>query len=226
MPLAEQEDPPDFLVESPNGKIGIEVTSLFKSTIMKGQEVERELTVTNAEQIYITKGYPSVDVSVYFRESSILTKRGRAILAEEIASLVAKNLPPFNSYISFMDILPLASLLPESIIDIRVARFSSVDVNCWSVSGFGWTQTEFVNELQEALERKSKKILKAKTICNQYWLLCVAEDMGDSSFLDPSEETSSHQYCSHFHRVFFLRMSSRKWIELNNSQPSNLPISK
>lgn len=219
--LSKEDEPPDFAITNDTEKIGIEVTRIVKSTEMYKEEAEQELTVSAAEKIYKSKGYPPVDVSVYFRDNSNLTRNGRLHLSNEIASLVAGNLPRVNDYISFMESLPLARILPECVIDIRVALFSSVDVNCWSVSGMGWTQTEFVSELQERLQTKGDKINHCKTKCDRYWIVCVAEDLRDSSFFNPSEATQGHQYLSVFDRAFFLNAGSRKWFELNCVTPPN-----
>lgn len=221
IPLTKGKDPPDFVVESPSQRLGIEVTKTYKSILMRAQEGERSLTVDVAKQVYELNGYPPVQVDVRFRDGSVLAKQGRHLLANRIAELVAKYPPDVNDSLDMDEEFSMALLLPESITDIRVARIAGVNENCWSVAGMGWTQKEFIRELQEAIDKKNKKILKPKTVCDRYWLLCVAENMGDASFLDPSEETASHQYCSSFHRVFFFQLGSNRWIELNSSPPTN-----
>ena len=226
IPPTARKDPPDFVMKSFEHKIRIEVTKIYKSPFMRWQEGERRSTVDRAEQIYKSNGYSPVRVDVICRDSSQLIMQVREILATDIAELVAKYLPSVNEFLDMDEDLSTALLFSESITDIRIARFAGVNQDSWGMAGMGWTQKDLIDELEGVIDKKSKKILKPKTICDEYWLLCVAENMGEASFLDPSEETATHQYHSNLQRIFFLSLGSDKWIELRSSSLSIFPNSK
>src|SRR5437870_4858859 len=94
----EDGESPDFVIQGPDGKIGIELTRVYKYTPpnrrpLQAQESERRALVKEACRIYEEMGLDPVQVHVLFAGETNFTRKNRKNYAQAIANLVARNLP-------------------------------------------------------------------------------------------------------------------------------------
>ena len=73
----ENQERPDIVVVTPQGKLGIEVTALHIDRL-KRSESESEKVVTEARLIYEKSSLPNLRVSVHVGNSSTFTRKTRA----------------------------------------------------------------------------------------------------------------------------------------------------
>src|SRR6185437_8674280 len=89
---------PDFLVETPRGQLGIELTELHiaappGSIPLQASLAMRQRTVDRAQAIYAAGGYPRIRCTVFMSDEHIQRSELEA-LAATIARIAIKNLPP------------------------------------------------------------------------------------------------------------------------------------
>ena len=190
----ENQEKPDFIVLTKNGKIGIEVTSIVDRK-QKRSESECEKAVLEARRIYEMQHLPNLQVSVHIGCEKVFNKKNRSHFANAIAKQVINNTPPPKSY-------------------ILIFNLPSLTQNHWHVPSGGICREDFEAELQDVLDEKESKIANYSPDCREQWLLVVAENMSASTFYEASEKTILHQYKSSFNKVFLLELFKGKLIEL------------
>jgi hypothetical protein len=209
---------PDFIIDTPDGRIGIELVRVYQHVSInrpppQAQESERQALVGEARRIYETMNLDPLQVHVFFAGETNFTKKNRKIYARILANLVAKNLPPHNSWLDFENKYDSPESFPFEVHSINIVRFSSFTRNAWSVPVGGFVQEDCRVDFQRKISEKDI-LLQGYRDCSKYWLLLVADWSGPSSFLEPSTETLTHKYCALFDRVFFLNSTKRQFIEL------------
>ena len=209
----ENQEKPDFIVLTKNGKIGIEVTSIVDRK-QKRSESECEKAVLEARRIYEMQHLPNLQVSVHIGCEKVFNKKNRSHFANAIAKQVINNTPPPKSYIDLENRWNDSKSFPFEINNILIFNLPSLTQNHWHVPSGGICREDFEAELQDVLDEKESKIANYSPDCREQWLLVVAENMSASTFYEASEKTILHQYKSSFNKVFLLELFKGKLIEL------------
>ncbi len=209
---------PDFILNTDTGKIGIEITKVYKSVDSLGkhpqvQENECNLLVAEALSVYEKMGLPIVEVVFHFNHHTLFSKKNRSQFANKIALIVATNIPADKSWKMVVNDLKNPNYYPYEIDSISIARYGHT-TNHWSKSGGGLVQEDFIPELQNAISKKNQKVLKFDKDCNCHWLIVVIEGMDDSTLFEPSEATLNNTYESKFDKIYLLNRFGAKGYEL------------
>jgi hypothetical protein len=211
---------PDFVIRGLEGTLGVEVTRLFKRSgegqqSLKAQESEKRMIVDMARKLHEKRGMPILHVSVLFGSSGPFNKSKRKLLSEQLANAIQACMPTPESWCridhTFEDDCPF----PVEVASVRIANFSSLKRNHWSVGEAGWVQEDFVGELQKAIDEKHSELSEYLSRCSTCWLLIVADGSGPSSFFDPSDNTKRHTYSSRFPRTYFVEAFDGRIIQLS-----------
>ena len=210
----ENQERPDIVVATSQGKIGIEITSLHNDKL-KRAESECEKAVLESRRIYERNNLPKLYVSVHIGGENSFNKKNRGKFAAAIAKLVAANVPSVvERYIELENDFNNPAQFPYEIDSIYIFRHSWTEENRWSAPSAGLYRENFVNELQSVISEKDSKLSGYARDCKEQWLLVVAENSGPSTFFDPSEKTINHCYKSSFNKVFLLELFRVKLFEL------------
>jgi len=209
---------PDFILDTGEYKIGIEITRIYKSANFRGtnpqvQENEQNLLRAECKKIYDEMGLPNVEVHILFNSFTSFNKKNRREYANKIVQLVSMNLPPSRGVHRIVNDYKNVNTFPFEIDSITIYRFG-YNKSFWGESGVGFVQQHFINELQEVIDKKNILVSSYTNCCAYYWLLVVIEGLRDSSFFDPSAETLNHSYKSNFNKVFLYNGFSEKGHEL------------
>ena len=210
----ETQERPDVLVVAPQGKIGIEVTSLYDDKL-KRVESECEKAVSEAQRIYEKRSLPCLHVSVHIGGENSFNKKTRHKFATAIANLVATNIPHVSKFTEVNNDWNNPDQFPYEIESIYIYRYSWPEKNRWSAPSAGLYRENFTDELQSAISKKESRLRGYASDCKEHWLLVIAENSSPSTFFDPSEKTTSHCYRSSFNKVFLLELFKLKHFELN-----------
>ena len=111
--LAESEAP-DFLMPTPTGSLGFEVTQLFQppsNSPFAPRQIEsfREWVIRRAEEIYSVSRNPPVDVNAYFSVRPV-EKRRKEQLAQAFSDFVRANYPEDGKVLNFRESEPRSTL--------------------------------------------------------------------------------------------------------------------
>jgi hypothetical protein len=88
---------PDFLVATPEGVIGIEVTKIHHADKRRQQESECRSLVDAACRLYESESTIPLEVKVHFGGSTQFNKRNRDKFARILANLILTNMPQPDS---------------------------------------------------------------------------------------------------------------------------------
>jgi len=209
----ENQERPDAIVVTSQGKVGIEITSLHDDKL-KRTESECEKAVLDARRIYEKQGLPKLHVSVHIGGEISFNRANRKKYANAIAGLVAANVPPPGKYVAVENGFNDPARFPYEIDSIYIYRYSWPDENHWNAPSGGFYREHFVEELQRVISEKDSKLGGYMPDCKEQWLLVVAENSSPSTFFDPSETTVNHTYKSAFNKVFVMELFKVKLFEL------------
>ena len=210
----EKQERPDVIVVTPQGKIGIEITSLHDNKL-KRKESECEKAVSEARRIYEKQSLPKLHVSVHIGGENSFNRVNRSKFANAIAGLVVENVPLPGKYVAVENDFNDPARFPYEINSISIYQYSWPDKNLWTAPSAGFYREHFVEELQRVISEKDLKLSGYMPDCKEQWLLVVAENSSPSTFFGPSEITANHTYSSAFDKVFVLELFKVKLFELN-----------
>lgn len=215
---------PDFIMDTTAGRIGLEVTRLFKAPDLHGrrlqvQENECALMVKEATRLYEATGSPPVEVHVHMAGQTEFNKKNRGQFAQALAKLVSSRVPSDRSWIEISNKFDNPDLFPFEIDCISIARYGH-ERNYWSVPDGGWVQEDFASELQLLIDQKNSLLPNYSNLCTAHWLVIVIEGTSGSTLFEPSQETLNHAYSSDFERAFLLDRLLVKAYELRRLDAS------
>jgi hypothetical protein len=170
--------------------------------------------VATAGALAQSASIPPLDVAVHFTDRVGVGKRNRDVAARSLLALVSENVPDVGQSVTIemwrrpSDALPGVRL-------VRVFRHEVLTKHHWAVPDAGWVQSDFVRELQQAIDDKNRQHASYRRRCDECWLLITASGGKPSGLFEPSDETKNHIYGSSFAKTFFLEVFGRMLIELN-----------
>ena len=210
---------PDFLVEACEGVVGMELTELYRSDSetripRQASEALREQCVRQAESICRNDGRSQLYVSVYFSPSIGLRKSIIPVLSARLAALVQSvNVEVDNSIMLEDD--GKTDGFPEEVDTIHIRRLPSAVRGFWSAPDSGWVPDCSSEQIQDVIDKKTRRILDYRRRCNSIWLIIVIDGFRISSSFNLPKEIRNHHYRSGFDRTFLL----------NNVTPNSFRLS-
>jgi len=205
---------PDFILETSDRKIGLEVREVYVAQDMKQQEYLKEEIVKRAHEIYKGAGHPPVMADIAFDNRTNYRKSCIEKYAQRLVMCVPPSLASraewttLNKYDDGID-FP-AGL---SFIQGRAPRPYEPQDGRWEAnrSGSVYSGEKF---FEEAIKHKEGKLDGYKNSrCDEYWLLLVVPGFSASSFMDRTDPTP--RYRSRFQRVFAFWLAQREVSELH-----------
>ncbi len=201
---------PDFLVETAEGTLGIELTRIFMPGLLgwstlQEQEALRRRVADEAKRIYDATSLPPLHVSLFFNEQFLITKRDVGELAKMLAEVAIRNLPEPDSRKEEEYNWINRSCFPEQLVAVTCHRYASMDASTWSTPAAAFLAKLSPAELQAELDRKADKGGLYRKKCTKVWLALCTYGEGLSSMVELTEDAIPHAYESPFDRAFFFR---------------------
>jgi len=233
----EPRDPPDFLIDLEGRKIGIEVTELFIRSRSKGhprpegkpflQDIESitNQIVSTARKIYFDAGNPLLKAEIWFSDQITLDKKK----GDQVAKLIANQIQSMSLQDS------QAAVWRSSEAEYEERSLSEwIDIICtqrvpeyrdaqwkdrfaqWTVARPGLVAPLTPKHLQEAIDKKAKKIDSYKKCAEEIWLLIVANRTLPSQMLYVAPDFSLDSVSSPFTKTFYYGYPVEGVIEITN----------
>lgn len=230
---------PDFIVDTPKGRIGVEVTELKYDRDdhefnMRAHEDYLNQLMISAQEKYMVADKDSelplvVDVQFSERISPLVapcdhkeTDRAELMplgLAEEIAAIVADNLPMATGKQYVVDrTSKYGDLhLPMLVERILITNVSGVlKDHLWYASISTRVKPLSIESVSQRIKDKDKKLEGYATDCKEQWLLIVQNSFLMSAHYDPiaADRALRHKYPTRFDKVLVFERSQAKVSEL------------
>jgi hypothetical protein len=200
---------PDFLVETPSGHVGIELTELHVAASPGSVPVQaslamRQRTVDRAQAIYAAGGHPPIRCTVFMSNEHI-HKSEVEDLATAIASIAIKNLPPgYGSVREDYNWLN-RDYFPERIHSVAVHRLDAITRTHFNCPGAVWVPHLVTEDIERAIGPKGGKYSAYRTRCAEAWLVVCADTTTMSTWFEFEPPALCATYRAPFERVFVMR---------------------
>lgn len=207
---------PDFIVMSPLGRIGVELTE-YHHPPDSGERPYQELQslkdqiITTAERLHGEAGGPALYVTATFGHHAHIAKATVASIARSLAEgLLSCDVPKSIHDPSLA--IPRGCMPPE-IAHARVhGSIDGVD-KLWHADNGGWVATIGPADVQRELDRKAHVASAARSRCDLVWLVIV-HDLLRGAPSELSDEARAAFYQHAFDRVFWLDPHHPAFFEL------------
>lgn len=224
-PVCDWEEP-DFIFQSQQRLVGIEVTELqrAKSSGDDGDsrvlEAERIIVKRMARLRYISKGGSPLHVNVMFSANSI-TKRDRDRLATWLSDLVYDNQPSVNQPYHWDWRNYRYGDYPVEISRVSAYRLENGLNHHWPHNCAAFASSDAAETVATAILSKSAKHATYLRRCQVCWLLLVADVVkrGSVSLFDWSD-CMNLVFRTPFERVFLMDRLESRIFELKIEKPS------
>jgi hypothetical protein len=213
-----ESESPDFLLQTAQGTLGIEVTQLFRPRVegevpRQARERYAQELVQEARRLYEEGGGPPVDVAVLLNSGASPNSGRRRELANFIANAVLHTpVPDFTRVLIECDESNYREF-PSEIAWVRAYRYGTETKACWVVQDFDWGMPCPPDEMESLIAQKEALLPSYRRQCDQTWLL-VAVSVGGLS--TRFENTGAQQPVgnSEFDRVVLFDLGQRHAVEL------------
>jgi hypothetical protein len=167
--IHEEQERPDAIVDSPSGRIGIEITSIHEQSL-KRNESESEAVVSEAQEIYEKCNPTKLQVSVLIGNAESLKRNNRTSIASAIANLVSANVPDKDGVTEIENDWNDSAQFPFEINSILIFRNKALTRNHWTCGSSGFIQENIADRLQQIISEKDKRLDGYDPNCIEHWL--------------------------------------------------------
>jgi hypothetical protein len=212
---------PDICIVGHGRGLGVEVTELHRRP-RPGElphqllESERSKVVAQACALAQFEAIPPLDVAVHFNDGVGVEKRGRDSSARSLLAVVSKNVPDVGQS-STIEMWRRSDVSLPGVRLVRVLRAEALTRHHWWVPQAGWVQSDFLQELQRAIDEKNQRYANYWRRCDECWLLITASGGKPSGLFEPSDATKVHTYRSAFAKTLFMEVFGQVLLELNTT---------
>lgn len=213
----QDDESPDFIVQSDQRSVGIEVTR-FNWPVLEGtrphqeEQALKDLAVAPAARIHAETGGPALYVTVYFARPIAFAKRdvrerGEAIARAVLGSAVPESFgePPVR--------VPW-DRLPSGVSEITIQASVHSRDRLWSADASGWVAPVDCSHIQSVLERKREMASRAQRKCTELWLVIVNDEFSRGAPVELAIESRRAVYDHPFDRLFWLEPHRERAWEL------------
>lgn len=207
--VVEEREAPDFLINTDDGLIGVEVSELFISHETHGntpqaQEAISAQIAAKAQRLYQESGGSPAHVSLCFAPGRDLRHLNRDDTAHQLSNLVREmNLVPWQR-INWRPYEPHAAL-PSEIAFVYALGVPDSKMAHWNVARAGWVAPLTLGPLQQRIDAKVKRLPIYRDSIQENWLLIVADAMKPSALIEVRHDFDPLALASTFSRTFFYR---------------------
>jgi hypothetical protein len=182
------------------------------------QESLKKRIVDTAERLHRGSGGPALYVSIFFDQDRPLTKRDSQPLARELADAIF-NFPVPVSF-EYPPVEIPWGFLPKGIISISVHGSIDGKSSLWQPAGGDFVSEVSIDQVAEVVRKKAKRAPRARSNCDQLWLVIVSDEFSHAAPAEISEEAVNAEYEAPFDRLVWLIPHAPSAIELRIRPPA------
>ena len=210
---------PDFVVQAPHGRLGIELTELHRDvppgiTPPQASEAMRHKVVRRAQEIFVAEGNPPVRCTVLMQEHHIQRQEVED-LATAIARIAVKNLPASNTSVREEFDWVNRNYFPEVLNSVTVHRLEGMTTTHFNCPGATWVATLSAADIERVIAAKESKYTAYRIRCDEAWLLVNADIAPMSTWFEFDSAALTDSFETSFQRVFVMRHFGNVLHEIN-----------
>ncbi len=205
--------------------LGIEVTEYLLGQGKAGSQSRRlenvrRRIVSGAQSEYESHTHYCLQVSVLWATDDCPAKREEKVVAQAIARIVASRTSENQRLVrvgweQFAD-----PIVERYVAEVSIYLIGERGRSCWSSGATIWSW-EAEPRIQAALDQKESKLRQYRKICDEIWLLMVADGSWLSSRFFPNETFEQAVFNSSFDRAFLLDTTKSDVHEIRLMEPNS-----
>lgn len=208
----QESEEPDFLIASPAGVIGLEITECHHDQASTARETQQRKTLREAERAYKTAAGAPLFVTVFWNNTDLSRTAWRE-LPQRIAGLVRASTPGIGGRVVLDSPDQTDAGGPSAIDRIEIYRYADEPYDQW-YAPLDAVQPLSPLDLQSVLDAKDALVPKYRVRALAAWLLIVCGTMLKSSWSEIGVEVEQTPFRTGFDRVFVLSYSADQVCEL------------
>jgi hypothetical protein len=194
---------PDYVLAAGDVTIGLELTSLVDSELAAVRGAQHRV-LERAQQIATSSGITPLDVKVKFSSDRAQVPPEEAAI--ELFTIVKGCLPNLDD----TQIHHLSGFHSKyfSMLTVRLGSNGGkqwLDHHRWHHLHMNWVRRDPIQQIQQAIDDKSKKLEAYLTKCNECWLLIGVDEWTAPEAVALTDQGLEYQFSSRFARTYFLR---------------------
>ena len=203
---ATEPEPPDFVLRSERGALGIELTVFHLPTAPGTQSYQERQSLKGrivrlAERIHHEAGGPPLYVRVFFSAHQALRKQDTLPMARGLAASVLGCRVPRSSLESVE--IPWGQR-PAFTWGILVHPSVDGRDKLWYPDAGGWVADITPQHVADVLQAKARTAALARSRCDHLWLVIVNDGFGRTAPAEITPEACGAVYDAPFDRVIWL----------------------
>jgi len=234
LPEGTHADSPDFLVEKDGRRIGVELTTVYASPSSfathgrSGAEAAQKRAMTDHElwsrvidlAARGSQGTPAESVNVSVFRGQPVHRRRLPTLAVELVDVVVKHLP-VSAPVHLPSWADGARILPPEVDELSIWGTGFGILPRWQLTEMSLVYPVTRQYIQQCVDRKSpEQILGYRYVCDEVWLILVAEGRSTASMVTLSPDAMTAIYISAADRMFLLNEAGGICVELRRGEAS------
>lgn len=212
---------PDFIVHNKDclKTIGIEHTQIFKpdqssKTTLKAQDELGKKIAQKARCLYLENHNLPLMVAISPMPDIEIKKSDIEEIAKKVVNVIESTNIKVSETICLHPTANNSNIFPKEIGRLYISTPKNQKEGLWKWSGSGWYIELSPKLIQDEIGKKEDKLAIYKLKCEIEWLLLVADDSRNPSFLDISDSSIKHIYKTKFDRVFIFWNAAHTFVEL------------
>jgi len=200
-------EPPDFVFVTEKHRLGIELTTFYlppnpgEQPHQEWQSLKDQI-VSQAERIHASKGGLPLYVDVVFTGHDRIRKKDIQGFARELADAVLNC--PAPRHFSEPALRITWDRLPNWAAVIQVQGSIDGIEKLWHADAGGWVAEVTSQHVSEIVKAKAQREPRARTQCDELWLVIVNDNFSKAAQAEISAEAISATYDGPFNRLFWL----------------------
>ncbi len=200
------DESPDFLIKSPAGIVGVEVTHFYRQMSsdtqppLQQRESVRHKIISLAKSIYDSKGFPSVFVSVHFDLNFHCRKSDIQPIAERLVELAELSLSGLTEE-KKEKIWRIYEIQLNGVLLLSVTKWK-MEKSYWNAPLASFVPTVNSQQIQDILDEKNTRCADYRKKCDEVWLIIVMNRFSASSYSMIPEGIAERDYAHEFDSAF------------------------
>jgi hypothetical protein len=194
------DDTPDFRAEVGDRVVGIEISRLFKPTGRQDVESTQDRILDEVCRMAQEQGLPIAHVTLFFNLQRTLDGAARSRIAHGAVRVIAEQMPAEGESVELESVRGQ----PREVDLITVNRVHCHWPGRWTWLEAGTIEREPARLVQEAIDRKARKLPSYLELCSECWLVLVADSFRVSGKLAFDESSQAQVFSSPFARTYLL----------------------
>ncbi len=201
---------PDLVIDSPDGKYGVEVTEIVRGPTRAELESKRIICEMAYRRYIKETAIVGLAVKVLFLPNARPTKSDQILASQELFGIVASHFPQATSEVTNLELSCRDDFNSLWFSAIWLHYHPALQRSIWQPVNAWWVPQLSAGNIQKEIEKKEVKLPNYRNRTPRVWLLIVTDGFDGSTASSFGDDTLSQEYVTSFDGVVVLEDALNK----------------